>query len=166
LSRTYALTEDAKYLDMAAKLTNTIMRPEYWVPEAAPKAIMARRAWGVRRPPPRLHRRAHGRALYAPVTNDVQLKQFVRHSYQFVRTFGIARVGQFGEQCVTGAMTWLAIKMSDLGVGDYWEDVDQYVRNQLVEGQVTDAPAMHRWNATAAAGRDVQSRVRQTRLHH
>lgn len=33
---------------------------------------------------------------------------------------------------------FLAVKMSDYGVGDYWEDVDQYVRNQLVAQQIID----------------------------
>ena len=30
-------------------------------------------------------------------------------------------------------MTLLAILLSDGGVGDYWDDVDQYVRNQLID---------------------------------
>lgn len=34
-------------------------------------------------------------------------------------------------------MIALAIRLSDEGIGDYWEDVDQYVRNQFVEQQHT-----------------------------
>jgi hypothetical protein len=50
--------------------------------------------------------------------------------------------------CVTGDMTWLAVKLSELGVGDYWEDADQYVRNQLTEQQITDESAMDKVVAT------------------
>jgi hypothetical protein len=46
--------------------------------------------------------------------------------------------------CTTGDMTWLAVKLSDLGVGDYWDDADGYVRNQLVEQQLTDAERLHK----------------------
>lgn len=147
------------------------LRPEYWVPEAAHRAIMAGEHGQFEG-----HLHAFTGALvgllwYASLTNNLRLKQFVHESYQFVRTFGIAPMGQFGEQCVTGDMTWRAIKMSDLGVGDYWEDVDQYVRNQLVEGQVSDAAAMHRCNATMpplvemANPEYVNRRVRHRQCH-
>jgi hypothetical protein len=33
----------------------------------------------------------------------------------------------------------MGIRLSDAGLGDYWDDVDACVRNQLVEQQVTDA---------------------------
>jgi hypothetical protein len=41
-------------------------------------------------------------------------------------------------------MTWIATTLSLMGVGDYWDDVDCYVRNQLAEGQLTDAQCMLR----------------------
>ena len=71
--------------------------------------------------------------------NDAQLKDFVRSSYEYVRNFGIARIGNFGEGCATGDMTYLALKLSDSGIGDYWDDADRYVRNHLAELQITDA---------------------------
>ena len=40
------------------------------------------------------------------------------------------------EGCAIADMTLLAILLSDGGMGDYWDDVDQYVRNQLIEHQV------------------------------
>jgi len=36
----------------------------------------------------------------------------------------------------------LAVKLTDAGVADYWDDVDYIVRNQLVEQQFTDAKVM------------------------
>ena len=85
-----------------------------------------------------------GLIWYAEVTHDTRLMQFVRDSYEYLRTFGIARIGLFGEMCTTGDMAFLAIKLSRLGVGDYWDDVDGYVRNQLAELQITDADKLRR----------------------
>jgi hypothetical protein len=42
------------------------------------------------------------------------------------------------------AALMLAVKLSDAGVGDYWDDVDYIVRNQLIEQQFTDAQVMLR----------------------
>jgi hypothetical protein len=86
---------------------------------------------------------------YAEATGDVRLMQFVRDGYEYLRNFGIAPIGLFGEMCTVGDMTYLAVKLSELGVGDYWDDVDRYTRNQLVEGQVTDGAKLAR--AAAAA---------------
>ena len=35
-------------------------------------------------------------------------------------------------------MVQLAAALSDAGMGDYWDDLKQYVRNGLVEAQATD----------------------------
>ena len=51
-------------------------------------------------------------------------------------------VGLVDEGCAIGDMTYLATLMSEHGLGDYWEDVDQYVRNHLVEHQWTDRALM------------------------
>ena len=90
---------------------------------------------------------------------DVQAKRFVADFYGYARNFGIARMGFFpavvlpldklyvdqasgfvkgmpDEGCAIADMTLLAILLTDGGVGDYWDDVDQYVRNQLIEHQV------------------------------
>lgn len=148
ISRTYSLTGDKKYLEMGAKFRNVLMKPEYWVPEAAPKAVAAGEHGAFDGHIHAFTGGLMGLLWYASLTNDAHLKEFVRESYEFVRTFGIARIGLFGEMCVTGDMTWLAIKLSDLGVGDYWEDADQYVRNQMAEAQLTDPEPLHRVNAT------------------
>ena len=41
-------------------------------------------------------------------------------------------------------MVALAIRLSDAGVADYWDDVDQMVRNHLVEQQLTDADLLQK----------------------
>jgi len=46
------------------------------------------------------------------------------------------------EGCNVGDMTYLAALLSEHGLGDYWEDVDQYARNHMVEHQWTDRSLM------------------------
>src|SRR5207249_7098269 len=41
LSRVYDLTGEEKYLELSTKLKNLLLKPEYWVPEPAPKATVA-----------------------------------------------------------------------------------------------------------------------------
>ena len=41
------------------------------------------------------------------------------------------------ETCEVADMVALALKLTELGAGDYWEDVDRWVRNQYVENQLT-----------------------------
>ena len=88
-----------------------------------------------------------GMIYAAEAAHDARLMQYVRDSYEYIRNFGIARVGLLGEGCTTGDMTQLAIKLSEAGVGDYWEDVDCYVRNQLVEIQLTDPDLLRKATA-------------------
>jgi len=139
LTRWSTMSGEKKYLKVAGKLTNFLMQPKYWVSKAGPKAVFE---------PDHGHFSGHhhaytqglmGLLCYADAANDVRIKQFVRSSYEYMRNFGIARIGLFGETCTTGDMTFLAVKLSDMGAGDYWEDVDQYVRNHLTELQITDA---------------------------
>ncbi|OFX16897.1 MAG: hypothetical protein A2Z18_11405 [Armatimonadetes bacterium RBG_16_58_9] len=49
----------------------------------------------------------------------------------------LARVGIVGDGqgCGCGRLIGLAIKLSDTGIGDYWEDVDLYIRNHGSEMQ-------------------------------
>jgi len=55
---------------------------------------------------------------------------------------GTLTPGMADEGCDIGDMTYLATLLSEHGLGDYWEDVDQYVRNHLVEHQWTDRTLM------------------------
>jgi hypothetical protein len=126
------------------KLKNHIISHEYWQGECEPKVIPGHDHGHFSG-----HHHSYAAAMlgliwYAQQTNDTHTMQFVRESYEYLRDFGIARIGLFGEMCTTGDMTLIAIKLSDAGVGDYWEDVDCYVRNQLVERQVTSAEKLQK----------------------
>ena len=114
------------------------MEPRYWTAEVEPKAVS-----GADRAHFSGHMHAYACALmgilwYADATRDARAMEFVRSGYEYMRNWGIARLGLFGEMCATGDMTHLALKLCDAGVGDYYEDADCYVRNQLAEMQITN----------------------------
>jgi hypothetical protein len=73
---------------------------------------------------------------HALATGDRRLQEFVRDGYEWSRQVGFARIGYFDHQgCATGRLIGLAVKLSYHGIGDYWEDVDQYIRNHGSEMQ-------------------------------
>ncbi len=135
---------DAPCLSLAGRLTRGLMLPAWWAPEVEPKAVVA---------PDRAHFYGHmhsylcglmGLAWYADAARDARVMEFVRSGYEYERIFGLARVGLFGEGCTSGDMTQVAIRLSEAGAGDYWDDVDSYVRNHLTEIQLTDAAELQR----------------------
>jgi hypothetical protein len=83
------------------------------------------------------------------------MKHFARDGYEFSRSLGIAPLGwceeyagkHSHETCCLADMVSLAIQLSAAGVGDYWDDVDGYVRNHLTEGQFIDLEKMKRLNS-------------------
>jgi len=140
----HEMSGDQDSLDLASKLASFVLKPRMWQPEAEPKAIVSSQhghfeghmhatLWGF-----------WGLLEYARVTNNEHIKAFVRDGYEYMRSFGIARIGLFGEGCTVGDMTNLAIKLTEAGVGDYWEDVDQYVRNHLTAIQLLDIDPLER----------------------
>jgi hypothetical protein len=153
LSRWSMMTGDLKYLETSGKLKTFLVQPRLWAPEAGPKVVH-----GFDHAQFSGHHHSYTQALmgllwYGQATNDVRLKEFVRDGYEYMRTFGIARIGLFGEGCTTGDMTYLALKLSNLGVGDYWDDADGYIRNHLAELQITDAEKFKKAVAEMPEGR-------------
>ena len=152
----YEMAGDRKALTMAGKLANYLRRPFIWNSPAQAKGLdnpSHGHASG--------HFHAHAAALrgllaYAIAIQDLDLMLFVRDSYGWLRDFGVARIGWFPEgmdagqhceSCCIGDMVPLAIRLSETGLGDYWDDVDRYVRNQLVEQQLTDAEQLRQLSA-------------------
>ena len=119
-------------------LARFMQLPRFWVPEAGPGAVVGREHAHFEGHIHATARGLWGLLEYADLANDERLKSFVRDGYEYIRSFGIARIGLFGETCTVGDMTSLAVRLSDAGVGDYWEDVDQYARNHLAEMQILD----------------------------
>jgi hypothetical protein len=161
-SRWYAESGDRKALETAQGLARFMLKPAMWGTEEGPTmAVAAEHAFWAGH----FHTHTMGMMgllEYAIATNDAGLKEFVANFYEWGRNFGIGRIGFFptllgplseqrkwaatyggpgatgvcDESCAVADMTWLAATLSESGVGDYWEDVDQYVRNHLVEHQM------------------------------
>ena len=98
------------------------------------------------------HFHAHTIALlsmleHALTVDDRELIEFVRRSYEWARTQGSSLVGFFPENiapfyptseiCEVADMLALAVKLNEAGAGDYWDDVDRWIRNQFAENQLT-----------------------------
>ena len=89
---------------------------------------------------------------YATAANDRDTMEFVRASYDWIKKqnspFGVSTlVGWFPEwyvpnfedceTCPIGDMLGLAVKMNEAGLGDYWDDLDRWTRNQFFAQQIT-----------------------------
>jgi hypothetical protein len=110
---------------------------------------------------------AHGRAIgllsmleYAAAAGDRDTMQFVKTSFEWAKgqeasPFGVSTlVGWFPEwyypqypsceACMAADMTALALKLSAAGLGDYWDEVERWVRNNFAEQQLTSADWVYR----------------------
>jgi len=81
---------------------------------------------------------------YAAAAQDREMIAFVQRSYEWGRAHGQPLVGfmrdksyAFSEICEVADMIALALKLSEAGAGDYWDDADRWIRNQFAEGQLT-----------------------------
>jgi len=176
LSRWYAISGDKQTLELADSLARFYMKPANWGSTGPEMLVGAEhghwqghfheRTFGVK-----------GLLAYALVRNDARILRFVQQFYEYARCFGIARMGFFpavlrplpapagqkevgiymaadgsapqcSEGCATADMIWLAANLSKAGVGDYWDDVDQYVRNDLVERQMLRRDLLEAMSAT------------------
>lgn len=113
---------------------------------------------------PALHFHHNGNAMeglasYALVAGDREIAALARASYEWARSTGSPLVGFFPEYiedwpddrgfidcetCAVADMIQTAMNLSQAGEGDYWDDVDRYVRNQFIEMQILDAAAITR----------------------
>jgi hypothetical protein len=98
----------------------------------------------------------------AEMENSPSLKEAVREGYEHALSTGAARLGWFpswflpvkyerdevcgrlAEGCAVGEMAELGVRLTDAGLGDYWDQVDSIVRNQLIEQQFSDLDLMRR----------------------
>lgn len=84
---------------------------------------------------------------YAVTVRDRELLDWTRASYEWARMQGGPQVGFMPEEivpdypscesCEVADMIQIALKLTDAGVGDYWDDVDRWTRNQFAENQLT-----------------------------
>jgi hypothetical protein len=143
LSNWYLLTGNKQALRLAGELVRFYTKPQFWADfknGEYPQTVGTEHA--------HFQGHWHGyvntlRAIleYAIATNDPRLMAFVRDGYEWARQSGLGRIGMFADSqgCACGRILGLAVKLSDVGVGDYWEDIDQYIRNHGTEMQFTPA---------------------------
>ena len=167
----YALSQDPVALDLAARFTRYVMKPKFWggVPDPVGDRSGLIGHVAPHQPDPPYtagfeqghwfsHFHSRGIALrgilaFANLAGDERAAEFVRRAYEFTLTQGIARSGWVNctpaagdrcEACALGDLIALAIRLSDLGLGDYWDDVDAIARNQLVEQQLVRSDVLRR----------------------
>ena len=153
LTRWSTVGGETKYRDFSGKLAAYLRAPRFWASEVEPKVVTAADHGHFSGHHHSYTQGLMGLLWYAEATHDVRLEQFVRESYEYVRNFGIARIGLFGEGCTVGDMTQLAIRLSDVGTGDYWDDADQSIRNHLAELQISDPEKLRKAVAAMPRGR-------------
>ncbi len=146
----YDLSGDRKAFDLAAKLTDFLRNfPPLWenpdpsrFPDAGPgqfeghihSYLQAAHAFTDE---------AAARLKTNPTDSiaqqDIQLANSV---YQFVkhRTQGDV-LGNFGEMDAVDDMIRLGIRLSELGAGPYWDEVERWTRNTLADRQIDPATA-------------------------
>ena len=147
LSNWYLLTGNKQALRLAGELVRFYTKPQFWADFKGgeyPQTVGTEHA--------HFQGHWHGyvntlRAIleYAIATNDPRLMAFVRDGYEWARQSGLGRIGMFADSqgCACGRILGLAVKLTDAGVGDYWEDVDQFIRNHGTEMQFTPADVEH-----------------------
>jgi len=85
---------------------------------------------------------------YALTTGDEAWMELARRGFEYGKAHGNVLLGYFpemlgrdvfetSETCEVADMIALGIKLSQAGVGDYWDDVDRWARNMFAEGQLT-----------------------------
>jgi len=117
---------------------------------------------------PVLHFHSHGNTMvalseYALATGDQEFAAFAKMGYEYGLSVGWPLVGFFPEYikdwpdsrpwidcetCCTVDMMMLAMNLSKMGQGDYWDDVDRFVRNQFAEMQMRNGDWINRVAAT------------------
>ncbi len=176
LMRWYALSGDAEALLLAEKLARFCALPRFWGGvvdlEAGADGLVGHVAPG-RADPPGIagaeqghwYTHFHARAIalrgileYARMTQDARLLEFVQRAYEFTWSMGVQRLGWVNcwparnvavEGCALADLVALGIRLTDAGLGDYWDDVDAVVRNHLVEQQFTRADVLGRISEAA-----------------
>ena len=158
-SRWSVVSGDQKALDLAHRLARFMLKPSMWRARVEGMVVAGEHGrWSGH-----FHTNTTGLiglAEYAIASGDARATRIVDEAYRHARSVGISRIGffpavirppqqkqpsdagaggtspQVSETCGVADMTALAIRLSESGIGDYWDHVDQYVRNHLVECQM------------------------------
>jgi len=173
LARWYRLSGDKDALDLAGRLTRFCMLPKFWggLPDPQKRQGLVGHVVGSMPDPVCIsgaeqghwfsHFHARGIALrgileYGMAVEDLRILEFVQRAFEYTWTLGIPRMGWVNcypgavnlcEGCALGDLVALGVRLTDAGLGDYWDAVDAVVRNQLVEQQLIRADLLERISA-------------------
>jgi hypothetical protein len=173
LVRWYLLSRDQEALDLAGRLTRFCMLPKFWggLPDPEKRQGLVGHVVGASPDPvciagaeqghwfSHFHARAialRGILEYGMAVEDPRILEFVQRAYEYTWTLGIPRKGWVNtypgainrcEGCALGDLVALGIRLTDAGLGDYWDAVDAVVRNQLAEQQLIRADLLERISA-------------------
>jgi hypothetical protein len=155
LVKHYNLTGNRDSLDLAERVYNFCMKPGMWM-DTSDQGYPGNEhgQWGGH-----IHNNCQCMMAFldlASTSNNNWLRQFVREAYDHGRRYGVIRMGwmpmwtrpmkynrpsgllNVTEPCALADMVLVAVKLSDAGLGDYWDDVDAIIRNHLIAQQVVD----------------------------
>lgn len=100
---------------------------------------------------------------YPIAANDADMLQYSKAIFEWTANpgpiYGVSRlVGWFperylpnypaSESCTTGDMLGTTVKLTQAGAGDYWDDIDRWVRNHFAEAQLTRPEDVYRFAET------------------
>jgi len=155
-ARFYRETGYEPGLKLSRKLSNWIMRhTDYFGADGsfAPDEGVPGPKFPVERDYPHFY--SHVEVLkclleYGLVAGDGDTVDFVQRGFEFARGLGDPFIGFFPETVGTpfaeicesdgeAGMIILALRLSQAGAGDYWDDADRWMRNQYVESQMLHA---------------------------
>ena len=139
-------------LDLAKKLINySVNEIKYW---NADGSFVADCGGG---PSTQAHFHQHVYGLqclaeYMLLTGEDRYLELVHKGYEYGKAHGNTLLGYFpewvrqerfqaSELCEVADMLALALELTELGVGDYWDDVDRWIRNVFAEGQLSVSQA-------------------------
>ena len=158
---------------LAGRLTRFCMLPKFWggLPDPQKRQGLVGHVVGAMPDPvcisgaeqghwfSHFHARAialRGILEYGMAVEDPRILEFVQRAYEYTWTLGIPRMGWVNtypgainrcEGSTLGDLVALGIRLTDAGLGDYWDAVDAVVRNQLVEQQMIRADLLERISA-------------------
>ncbi len=159
LLRHYQTTGDAESLELGRRMGRFLMKPALW--DNTRDEGSSGREHGIFSG----HDHCNTNCLMALldlalVDRNEWLAEAVKEGYNRQIRSGVVRMGWFPawslptkysrpawlltvtEPCALGDTIALAVKLSDAGLGDYWDDVDSILRNHLIEQQASDLELM------------------------
>jgi len=142
----YKRTGDKKALDLTQRLVRFCLRPGFWSGTSEQGFAGSEHGMHYGHGYGSVHSYCAMFDLAMAEGND-WLKQFIREGYaEFAHDALVPRLGYWigSESCMQAYLAILAVKLSDAGLADLWDDVEAITRNQFAEQQFVDMNQMRK----------------------